>query len=340
MAVVLVQRRSRAGPWLRREPATLAWRLMTNRKIIHLALALAALGPGLPRVAQAAGCGGSGLEVQVLGSGGPELQTRRASTSYLVRLAGKPRLLVDAGGGSALRFGEAGATVSDLDAVLFSHLHVDHTADFAALVKASYFEARKRPLPVLGPAGGAAFPSTDRFVRALFDGKSGVYRYLGDYLDAASGRYELKPQDVAPPPDGIFRLALNPELSVSAVSVIHGPVPALAWRIDASGASIVFTGDGNGDNGAVQKLAKGAGLLVAHDAVGEDAQGPPRALHMPPSRIGSTAAEAGVRALVLGHRMRRELGHEAETRRAIATRYSGPLSFADDLDCFRVSPTP
>ena len=28
---------------------------------------------------------------------------------------------------------------------------------------------------------------------------------------------------------------------------------------------------------------KGAGLLVAHDAVGEDAKGPPRALHMPPS---------------------------------------------------------
>jgi len=29
--------------------------------------------------------------------------------------------LVDAGGGSALRFGESGTTVSDLDAVLFSH---------------------------------------------------------------------------------------------------------------------------------------------------------------------------------------------------------------------------
>ncbi|HRI52698.1 MAG TPA: MBL fold metallo-hydrolase [Pseudomonadota bacterium] len=313
---------------------------MKNRKIIYLALAAAALGPALPELAQAAACGGRGLEVQVLGSGGPELQTRRASTSYLVRLAGKPRLVVDAGGGSALRFGESGATVSDLDAILFSHLHVDHTADFAALVKASYFEARKRPLPVLGPAGAGVFPSTDRFVRALFDGKNGLYRYLGDFLDPTGGRYELKPQDVAPPPDGVFRLVLNPELSVSAVTVVHGPVPALAWRIEAGGASVVFTGDGNGDNGAVQKLAKGVGLLVAHDAVGEDAQGPPRALHMPPSQIGRVAAEAGAGALVLGHRMRRELGHEAETRRAIATRYSGPLSFADDLDCFRVGPTP
>lgn len=317
---------------------------MKDRKVIRLMLALSlidmGMGTALPRMAQAAACGGSGLEVQVLGSGGPELQTRRASTSYLVRLNGKPRLLVDAGGGSALRFGESGATVSDLDAILFSHLHVDHTADFAALVKSSYFEARKRALPVFGPAGNAGFPSTDRFVRGLFDGESGLYRYLGGYLDASSGAYALKPQDVAPPADGIYRMTLNPELSLSAVSVIHGKVPALAWRIDAGGASVVFTGDGNGDNGAVQKLAKGAGLLVAHDAVGEDAKGPPRALHMPPSRIGRIAAEAGVAAVVLGHRMQRELGHEDQTRREIARGYSGPLSFADDLDCFRVSTTP
>lgn len=313
---------------------------MKNGKIILLAQALAGIGAALPLVAQAAACGGSGLEVQVLGSGGPELPTKRASTSYLVRLQGKPRLLVDAGGGSALRFGESGATVSDLDAILFSHLHIDHTADFAALVKTSYFEARKRALPVLGPAGNAGFPSTDRFVRGLFDAENGVYRYLGGYLDANSGTYALKPQDVAPPADGIFLMALNPEISLSAVSVIHGKVPALAWRIDAGGASVVFTGDGNGDNGAVQKLAKGAGLLVAHDAVGEDAKGPPRALHMPPSRIGRSAAEAGVLALVLGHRMQRELGHEEQTRREIARSYTGPLSFADDLDCFRVSPKP
>lgn len=313
---------------------------MRNTKIIRLTLALAGMGTALPLAAQGAACGGSGLEVQVLGSGGPELLTKRASTSYLVRLQGKPRLLVDSGGGSALRFGESGATVSDLDAVLFSHLHADHTADFAALVKSSYFQSRKRVLPVFGPAGNAGFPATESFVKGLFDGKDGLYRYLGDYLEGRGGPYALKPQDVAPPADGIYRVTLNPDFSLSAVSVVHGKVPALAWRIDSGGASVVFTGDGNGDNGAVQKLAKGAGLLVAHDAVGEDAKGQARALHMPPSRIGRVAAEAGVAALVLGHRMQRELGHEDQTRREIAGSYSGPLSFADDLDCFRMSAAP
>lgn len=314
-------------------------RSMKNSKCVLVALTLSAVATA-PAATQAAPCSGSGLEVQVLGSGGPELTPKRASTSYLVRLGGKPRILVDAGGGSALRFGESGATVSELDAILFSHLHVDHTADFAALIKSSYFQARKRVLPVLGPAGNAGFPSTERFVRGLFDSESGVYRYLGGFLEGGSGSYTLKPQDVAPPADGSYRLTLSPDLNLSAVPVQHGPVPALAWRIDSGSASVVFTGDGNGDNGAVQKLAKGARLLFAHDAVGEDAKGPPRALHMPPSKIGRVAGEAGVGALVLGHRMQRELGHEEQTRREVAAGYSGPLSFAEDLDCFRASPTP
>jgi hypothetical protein len=54
-------------------------------------------------------CGGEGIAVQVLGSGGPELQAKRASSSYLVWQDGQARVLIDAGGGSGLRFGESGA---------------------------------------------------------------------------------------------------------------------------------------------------------------------------------------------------------------------------------------
>src|ERR1700675_4120061 len=64
-------------------------------------------------------CGGQGVAVQVLGSGGPELQDKRASSSYLVWQDGQARVLVDAGGGSALRFGERGANMSQLDVILF-----------------------------------------------------------------------------------------------------------------------------------------------------------------------------------------------------------------------------
>jgi Metallo-beta-lactamase superfamily len=92
--------------------------------------------------AAAQSCGSQGVAVQVLGSGGPELQDKRASSSYLVWEDGRARALVDAGGGSAVRFGESGAQTSQLDVILFTHFHVDHSADFPALIKSSWFEDR------------------------------------------------------------------------------------------------------------------------------------------------------------------------------------------------------
>jgi len=82
---------------------------------------------------------------------------------------GQARVLVDAGGGSALRFGESGAKMSQLDVILFTHFHVDHSADFPSLIFSSWFEGRDRPLPVCGPAGSSEFPSTVDFVHAFFN---------------------------------------------------------------------------------------------------------------------------------------------------------------------------
>src|SRR6201998_1051420 len=123
--------------------------------------------------APAQSCGAHGVALQVLGSGGPGLQYKRPSSSYLVWQSGRARVLVDAGGGSALRFGESGAQMSQLDVVLFTHFHIDHSGDFAALVKSSWFEDRKRPLPVYGPAGNDFMPSTTEFVAGFFGEKHG-----------------------------------------------------------------------------------------------------------------------------------------------------------------------
>src|ERR1044071_1306222 len=102
------------------------------------------LSCGLLPSARAQSCGSRGVAVQVLGSGGPELQDGRASSRYLVWEDGQARALVDAGGGSAIRFGESGAQMSQLDLILFTHFHVDHSGDFSALIKSSWFENRKR----------------------------------------------------------------------------------------------------------------------------------------------------------------------------------------------------
>ncbi|MFZ2235652.1 MAG: hypothetical protein WAV67_04660, partial [Dokdonella sp.] len=111
---------------------------------------------------------------------------------------------------------------------------------------------------------------------------------------------------------------------------------ALAWRVEASGVSIVFSGDTDGKN--LEALATNADLLVAHNAIPEAATGSILDLHMPPSQIGKVVAAAKVHALLLSHRMSRSMGQEESTLKAIAKSWDGDVQFANDLDCFAVKP--
>jgi ribonuclease BN (tRNA processing enzyme) len=289
-----------------------------------------------PFPAKAQSCGASGLALQVLGSGGPETGDRRASTSYLIWQNGRARVIVDAGGGSALRFGESGAKMSELDVFLFSHFHVDHSSDFPALVFSSWFGDRRRPLPVFGPSGNETMPSTTEFVRDLFSDPRGAWRHLSEMIEPnPEGTYELQPQNVSPTSTPVL-VFHNVDMAVYAVSVVHGPFPALAWRVEINSKRFVFSGDTNGDGPGLTQLASNADVFVAHNAVAEGATGVERRLHMPPSVIGATAANAHVKQLVLSHRMLRTLGKEEETQAEIRRLFSGPIVFANDLDCFPI----
>jgi ribonuclease BN (tRNA processing enzyme) len=282
-------------------------------------------------------CREVGVGLQVLGSGGPEISDQRASSGYLVWHDGRARVLIDMGPGSMLRFEQSGARVEDLEAILLTHLHVDHSGDLPALVKGAFFAERSTDLPVYGPTGNERFPATQAFVASLFNGKDGAFRYLGNYLTGDES-YRLMAHDTVaqgkaprtPVDDARFRL--------TAVPVQHGSIPALAWRIDIGGRAIVISGDMNGDNHTLEGLATGADLLVAHHAVPEEARGVERRLHMPPSVIGQIAATAKVRQLVLSHRMNRTLGRESESAQHIRKHYTGPMVFADDGQCFPLAP--
>jgi ribonuclease BN (tRNA processing enzyme) len=303
-------------------------------RVLLLSCLLCGVCGSLSALAQS--CGISGLAVQVLGSGGPESQDKRASTSYLVWQDGKAKVILDAGGGSALRFGESGAQMSQPDVFLFSHFHVDHSSDFPALIFSSWFEDRARPLPVYGPPGNEFMPSTTEFVHDMFSDPHGAFRYLSDLVQSGSqGTYHLQPHDVTvgSTPSLVLR---NGDMALYAVRVVHGAVPALAWRVEIAGKRIVFSGDTNGEGQGLTQLAMNADMFIAHNAVPEGATGVERHLHMPPSVIGATAANAHVKQLVLSHRMLRTLGKEAETQTEIQHRFAGPIAFANDLDCFPV----
>ena len=284
-----------------------------------------------------AACQGARVKVQVLGSGGPELSDGRASSSYLVWLDGKGIVLIDMGPGSSLNYEKSGANLPDLQLVAFTHFHVDHSADFPALIKAFYFTRRDQDLIVLGPEGNDLMPATTEFIQRLF-AEQGVFPYLSEYVDAEqASRYKLRGKNVALAKHKTQTVYTSKDFLMTAIPVHHGPIPALAWRIDIAGCSITFSGDMSNQFHTLADLAKESELLIAHHAIPEAQQGVARSLHMPPSEIARIAQQAGVKKLILSHRMKRTLGREQETLSIIKKYYFGPVIFAEDMDSFMLN---
>jgi ribonuclease BN (tRNA processing enzyme) len=274
------------------------------------------------------------VALQVLGSGGPESGDKRASSGYILWIDGKSKILIDFGGGTSLRFEEVGAKIEDLDVILLTHLHVDHTADIPALLKSAFFTKASGILHIYGADENNFMPSTKEFIDRLFKDNKGAWQYLGDHLDG-SARLQLQAHNVDDSKK-IQTLYRAGDIHVSAISVHHGPIPAIAYRVDIADKSITFSGDMNGDYHTLEILAKDTDILVAHNAVPKGASGVATALHMTPDVIGKIAAKAKPKKLVLSHRMLRTLGQEKETKREIRKSFKGIVKFANDKSYYKI----
>ena len=297
-------------------------------------LVVTALGLSTVHAAEESFCGPEGVWVQILGSGGLDLDNQRAAPSYLVWVDDKARLMVDAGSGAALRFDESGAEFKDLDALVFTHLHADRTGDFVSLIGGSRGLDRERPVPVLGPTGNESHISVTTFVERLI-GPDGAYPHLADFLTFRSeDGYKVSVREVPATGNRTWSRFNNRELKLSAIPVHHAEVPALAWRVEIGGYKIVFAGDFNNLKNVVAKFAADADALIVTHALPEGARGAPREAHNVPSQIGRIAAAANARILILGGRTKRTYGVETQTTAAIEESFEGSLIFGGELECW------
>ncbi|NOR71419.1 MAG: MBL fold metallo-hydrolase [Methylomarinum sp.] len=279
-------------------------------------------------------CQSQRVKIQVLGSGGPELSDGRASSSYLIWLDGKGIVLIDTGSGSSLNYEKSGANLVDLKVIAFTHFHVDHSADFPAFIKASYFTPRTRDLNIFGPEGNDLMPSATEFSQRLF-AKKGVFPYLSEYVSTEqTSQFKVVAKNISLNKHQQQTVYRSNDYSMQAIPVHHGPIPALAWRVNIAGCSVTFSGDMSNRFQTLTSLAKGTDILIAHNAIPESQKGAGRSLHMPPSEIGKIAQQANVKKLILSHRMTRTLGREQETLGIIKQFYKGSVVFADDMDYF------
>lgn len=301
-----------------------------NRLVIICLLALLAT-PLNGISASAQSCPGSPVAVQVLGSGGPNINPFRSSASYLLWVDGQAKVLVDTGGGAYHRFGQAQAKLEDLSMVGISHLHPDHVSDLPAILWLSH-RARKDPLPIVGPSGNETAPNFSTFLSRLFDEKTGAFQVLGATLsDTPPGptgggvRLDVGIVDVTKAePTTVFD---RQGLTVTALGIPHGNMPTLAYRVQTGNVSIVFSSDQTGTNPEFVKFAKGANVLIMHLAIAAGATNP---LHASPAVVGRIAQDAGVGRLIVSHIGLFNLDAAITDLKKF---YSGPLTIGADLQC-------
>jgi ribonuclease BN (tRNA processing enzyme) len=313
------------------------------RKQLALMLLLCQLFCGtlllaVPAVSSAQSCAAGPTTLQILGSGGPALSQERASTSYLLWIDGKARVLVDIGGGSYLRFGQSQAKLSDLALVAISHLHPDHVSDLPALLWLSH-QVRKETLPIVGPSAGKGFagpagndqaPDFSTFLSRLFDIKTGAFPVMGATLDAVTANGVRLSINVVDALKSEPSVVLDTQgLRVTALSIPHGNMPTLAYRIETSSGSVVFSSDQIGTNPKFIDFAKNADVLIMHLMIPVGAKNP---LHAAPEVVGRVAQEAGPGRLVVSH-----IGLSGPALEAaisdLKKAYAGPLTIGADLQC-------
>jgi ribonuclease BN (tRNA processing enzyme) len=228
------------------------------------------------------------MRLIVLGCSGSGPGPDSPASGYLVE-TGDTRLVLDLGNGT-LGALQRHVDPWQLDAVVFSHLHPDHCADFASLVVHRRYHPRPpydptaRPLPVFAPA-----EAPDRFAAA--------------YAPSVAERAATDLTDVfAFHPLGEGGIAHVGGATLTARRVDH-LCEAYALRVDAGGRSLVYSGD-TGPCTALVELTRGADVLLCEATwphVSDEWEEPPPGVHLSGRQAGEHAAAAGVDKLLITH---------------------------------------
>lgn len=255
------------------------------------------------------------LHVVILGSGSPQAGAKRLPQSTAV-IAGDRFIVVDAGEGAGRQIADLALPLNRVTDVLITHFHSDHIGGLGQLLNQSWNFGRDHAITVRGPEG----------LESVMQGFARVYAADISYRAAnvvehndpalALAQVETFPELQPGHPEVLLD---DGEIKITAFRVDHGHVhPAVGYRIDYRGRSVVISGDTVASPLMVEP-ARGADLLV-HEAlnvmmVTEGAQGLEAAglpveadraravvgYHADTLALADIAREAGVHHLVLTH---------------------------------------
>lgn len=253
-------------------------------------------------------------ELVFIGSGTGVPSAFRSSPAILLKLP-EVNLLIDLGPGTLRQLARISVPIPEIDYILLTHLHPDHSADLVPFLFASKYPPylfNRLPFQLLAAA------DFELFFKKLKD-------LFGHWIELPPGilRIVLLPQDK--PGEKIF-----PEFSLQSCPLPHSS-SSLGYRITLPDRKIlVFSGDSDYSSSLVE-LARKADLLVLECSFpeGEKVNG-----HLTPSWAGRIAQEAGVKRLILTHFYPECQGQDLIS--PCAREFSGSIELAEDFLSIRL----
>lgn len=219
-----------------------------------------------------------GFEVTVLGASGTYPTPTSACSGYLLRAAGK-EVWLDAGTGTFANL-QRHTNFLQLEALILSHLHLDHILDLYPFYFAvRFWPTEPKGFPIYAPAGAEAL-----LTHMFSTTPDKAFQDFGGYIEfrtiESGGDLDIGPFH--------FEFART----------VH-PIETLAMRITAEGRTLLYTSD-TGPSSPVTEFATGADVLLT-EATLEEPDANLAEVHLTAEEAGEMAAAAGVGRLVLTH---------------------------------------
>jgi ribonuclease Z len=217
-----------------------------------------------------------------LGTGPGTPVPGRFCSSCLLR-SDDSSVLVDAGEPCSQRLIEQGIPVADLDAVLITHAHSDHTAGFPMLVQSSWLAPRSRPLPVHLPR---------ELIEPLLAWLDAIYlpaSLLGFELDLRGWKPGEKVAAATGVDVSIFPTTHLRGLKQKIDSAADGRFEVFGLDVDCGGRRVVFSSDLGAPSDLLPVLDRPCDVLVCESA------------HFRPEKLFAVLRGCRIGQLVLNH---------------------------------------
>jgi len=279
---------------------------------------------------------GQDLTVTLLGTGGPPPVMDRFGPSTLVE-AGDEKLIFDVGRGATQQFFQLGMPLRAVTGVFLTHFHSDHTVGIPDLWLTGWlsprFGGRTTPFQIWGPDG------TEAMMAGL------ELAYEADIRIRIADQHYL-PEGVAVVAEDITEGVVFERngVRVTAFDVDHGDLikPAMGYRIDYLGRSVVISGDTRFSENLI-RFAQGTDVIIHEVAAASEellakSEGERLIIahHTTPEAAGIVFDRVNPRLAVYSHLIRRgdfEIRPPSldDVVASTRTNYDGALELGEDL---------